>query len=203
MKPSALLDYKNLTSKPMIVKLNLKHSFAAFLILLSGGLVAQKGILSGKVFDKASGETLIGAVVELKKDSNLITGTTTDFDGNYLIETEHGAYEVDINYLSYAKYTITDVIITAKEVNSLDVALEGESVSLGEIVVKAEAVRTTEVALIALQRKASSIQDGVSSQQISRTGGSNAADAIRHMPAAVIQDGRFIVVRGLGDRYSI
>ena len=146
---------------------------------------------------------MIGAIVEVIQGETQVTGAATDFDGNYHIELAAGTYQVQINYLSYTKYLISDVVITGKEVTALDVALEPEAVSLGEIVVKAEAIRSTEVALIALQRNASSIQDGISSQQISRTGVSNAADAVRQMPAAVIQDGRFIVIRGLGDRYSL
>ncbi|MEO5905957.1 MAG: carboxypeptidase-like regulatory domain-containing protein, partial [Saprospiraceae bacterium] len=181
----------------MKFNLNLKPGVIAFLLLLSMGMSAQKGILSGKIFDKASGETLIGAILEVRKDGIHVVGAATDFDGNYHVELEPANYAVSINYLSYAQYTIADIIIKPKEVFTLEVALESEAVTLGEIVVKAEAVRSTEVALIALQRNASGIQDGVSSQQISRTGGSNAADAIRQMPAAVIQDGKYIVVRGL------
>lgn len=181
----------------------LKYSFVLLILLLSGITAAQKGILSGKVFDKTSGETIIGAIVEIKKEGIHIAGAATDFDGNYLIEINPGNYEVSINYLSFASYTISDIIIETKEIFTLDVALESETISLFEIIVKADAVRSTDVALLSLQRKASTIQDGVSSQQISRTGSTNAAEAIRQLPAAVIQDGRFIVVRGLGDRYSI
>lgn len=173
------------------------------LMLVAGNVVAQKGILSGKVFDKSSGETLIGAIVEVRKDGYTITGATTDYDGNYLVQLEPDTYSLSINYLSYAKFQVSDISIRSKETFNLDVALESESVSLGEIIIKADAVRSSEVAVLALQRSASGIQDGVSAQQISRTGSTNAADAIRQLPAAVIQDGRFIVVRGLGDRYSI
>ncbi len=172
-------------------------------LLLLAPLSAQKGVLSGKVFDKQSGETLIGAILEVKQQGAAVTGAATDIDGNYLLQLDPGNYELVIAYLSFAKYTVSDIVIRPREVTTLDIALEAESVSLVEIVVKAEAVRSTEVALIALQRNAAGIQDGVSSQQISRTGSSNAADAIRQMPAAVVEDGRFIVVRGLGDRYSI
>lgn len=187
----------------MIGKPNLKHTFIYFLLLCSGWSTAQQGILTGKIFDKASGETLIGAILEIRKEGLRIAGTATDFDGNYRLEADPGTYELVINYLSYTPLTISDIILASKEINSLDVSMEAALVSLGEVVVKADAIRSTEVALIALQRNASGIQDGISSQQIRRTGGSNAADAIRQMPAAVIQDGRFIVVRGLGDRYSI
>src|SRR5688572_7308975 len=181
----------------------LKLYSVAFLFLISASLSAQKGILTGKIFDKTTGETLIGAIVEVKQNGVQVAGAASDIDGTYRLDLQPGNYEVSIIYLSYVKYTITDVVIKSSEVNSLDITLEDDLVALVEVVIIADAVRTTESALIALQRNASAIQDGVSSQQISRTGSSNAADAIRQLPAAVIQDGRFIVVRGLGDRYSI
>ena len=187
----------------MLLNLKLKHTLIFTLIFIGGVIQAQNGILSGKIFDKTSGETLIGAIVEVKKDGIQVHGAASDIDGKYFIELASGNYEVSINYLSYARFTISDVVIKSKEVYNLDISLESESITLGELIVKADAVRTTEVALIALQRNASAIQDGISSQQISRTGSSNAADAIRQLPAAVIQDGKYIVVRGLGDRYSI
>lgn len=187
----------------MIIHFNLKHRVLILLVLCSVGLTAQKGVLSGRIFDKSSGEALIGAIIRVNQLGTNITGASTDFDGNYLIELNPGTYDVAINYLSYAGNTITDVIIEPNAVNSLEVSLESESVSLGEVVVKAEAVRSTETALIAIQRKASGIQDGVSARQISRTGSSNAADAVRQLPGAVVEDGKFIVIRGLGDRYSI
>ncbi|MDQ3015838.1 MAG: carboxypeptidase-like regulatory domain-containing protein, partial [Bacteroidota bacterium] len=164
---------------------------------------AQKGIIRGKIVDKVSGESLIGAIVEVQKDGQQVTGASTDIDGNYLFELDPNTYTLTINYLSYAPYTISEVEVKTREVKVLDIALEATSEELVEVVVKADAIRTTEVALIALQRKAYTIQDGLSSQQITRTGSSNAADAIRQMPGAVIEGDRFIVVRGLGDRYSI
>ena len=182
---------------------NLKQALLIISSLLSFTINAQKGVISGKVFDHEAGEVLLGAIVELKKDGNVIKGVATDLDGTYRLDVDPGTYEVSVNYLSYAKFLVDGVIITPKQFYTLDVALQSESQSLTEVVVKAEAVRSTEVALIALQRKASAIQDGISSQQITRTGSSNAAEAIRQLPAAVIEDGRYIVVRGLGDRYSI
>ncbi len=187
----------------MIDILKLKHTILYALMILSGMATAQQGVLTGKVVDKASGETLIGAILEIRKDGIRVSGTATDIDGNYHVEVDPGTYDVTVNYLSYAQLIISEVVISTKDVSTLDIAMEAESQALEEIVVKAEAIRSTEVAMIALQRNASGIQDGISSQQIRRTGGLNAADAIRQMPAAVIQDGRFIVIRGLGDRYSI
>lgn len=180
-----------------------KAAWSAVFFLMTLTAMAQKGVLKGIVVDGKSGETLIGASVALLQGAETITGTITDFDGSYTLDITPGAYTVEVSYVSYTKVIITDVIIEAGKVNNLDVSLDEEAVQLQEAVVTAKAVKNTEVALLALQRKAFAIQDGMSSQQISRTGSSNAADAMRQMTGAVVEGGRFIVMRGLGDRYSI
>ena len=178
--------------------------FATLIIALCAlPALAQKGVISGKVVDKASGETLIGASVYIEGLSDNTIGTITDFDGNYSFEADPGTYDIAISYVSYTKQLIKGVVIKAGEVTNLDAALEGEAVGLAEVVVQATAVKNTDASLIALQKKSFSIQDGISSQQISRTGSSNAADAMKQMTGAVVEDGKFIVMRGLGDRYSL
>lgn len=180
-----------------------KTAFAILFFLSAMTAVAQQGVLRGIVVDAQSGEALIGASVALSKEGAAQGGTITDFDGSYTLDVEPGIYVVEFSYVSYTKKTVTEVVIEAGKVNNIDISLEEEAVQLQEAVVTAKAVKNTEVALLALQRKSFSIQDGLSSQQISRTGSSNAADAMRQMTGAVVEGGRFIVMRGLGDRYSI
>ncbi|NUO01482.1 MAG: TonB-dependent receptor [Saprospiraceae bacterium] len=165
--------------------------------------MAQKGVISGKVIDKTSGETLIGASVYIEGAGDNTIGTITDFDGNYSFESDPGTFDIVVSYVSYTKQVIKGVVVKPNAVTNLDAALEGESVGLAEVVVQATAVKNTDASLIALQKKSFSIQDGISSQQISRTGSSNAADAMKQMTGAVVEDGKFIVMRGLGDRYSL
>lgn len=183
----------------------LSFLFIATLItaLFSLPAMAQKGVISGKIVDKVSGETLIGASVYLEGVSDNTIGTITDFDGNYSFEADPDTFDIAISYVSYTKQLIKGVVVKAGEVTTLDAALEGEAVGLAEVVVQASAVKNTDASLIALQKKSFSIQDGISSQQISRTGSSNAADAMKQMTGAVVEDGKFIVMRGLGDRYSL
>ncbi len=185
------------------MKFNLKTSMVILLVLWELMAVAQKASLSGKIYDKQSGETLIGATVLLQQNGNTISGIITDLDGGYFFSADVGIYDISVSYVSYSKFKVEGYELLANTANTLDVALETESVTLTEVVVSALLVRNTNVALLALQRKAYSIQDGVSSQQINQTASANAADAVRQMTGAVVEGGRFIVVRGLGDRYSI
>lgn len=173
------------------------------LCLLSSILFAQDGVLAGKIVDKSNGEALIGATVVLYQNGNQVIGNVTDFDGNYTIDVAAGKYKIEISYTGYTKQVVEDYDVKAATTNTLDATLETESQQLDVVVVTAKVVKNTDASLITLQRKSFAIQDGVSSQQISRTGSSNAADAMRQMTGAVVEGGKFIVMRGLGDRYSI
>jgi hypothetical protein len=166
-------------------------------------LNAQKVKLFGKIIDKETGEELIGAYVVLNVGEEQKGGTSTDIDGTYALEIEPGLYEITVSYVSYNDLKIKDVLIKEGENYPLDVALSSSTEILTEVVVTAEAVKNTDAALITLQRKSFSVQDGISSRQIARTGSSNAAEAMKQMTGAVVEDGKFVVMRGLGDRYSL
>ena len=180
-----------------------KAFLATFFILIGGFVFAQTGVLAGKIVDKQNGESLIGATVVLFQNDAQVTGNVTDFDGNYTLDAAPGVYKIEISYTGYNKQVITDFDLKAGTTNTLDGALETEAQQLETVVVVAKQVKNTDAALITIQRKAFAIQDGVSSQQIGRTGSSNAADAMKQMTGAVVEGGRFIVMRGLGDRYSL
>lgn len=181
----------------------LKPFVLVSLLVLGITLQGQAGILNGVITDKQTGETLIGATVSVLADGNFVTGTTTDFDGSFSIDLEEGNYAVEVSYVSFRKQIVTDVLIKKGQVNTLHISLETEATQLNEVIVTARVIKNSDFALLALQKKAIAIQDGLSSQQISRTGSSNAADAMRQMTGAVVEGGKFIVMRGLGDRYSL
>jgi len=171
------------------------------LIMLSLGVAsAQKGILRGKVIDNSTGEELIGAAILIEGS---LKGASTDLDGNYSIEgVDPGIYKVRCTYISYDDKYIADVEIMAGEVTKLDIQLAPVSLGLEEIVVSAKAIRNTESALLTMQQKSASVIDGISSQQIKRAGDSDAAGALKRVTGINVVDGKYIFIRGLGDRYT-
>ena len=153
--------------------LHMKLNLILFLALLFFGyseIYAQKVKVFGKIVDKESGEDLIGAYIILKIGEEQKGGTSTDIDGTYSLEIDPGQYDITVSYVSYNDLKIKDVIIKEGENYPLDVALSSSTEILTEVVVTAEAVKNTDAALITLQRKSFSVQDGISSKQITRTG---------------------------------
>ena len=187
----------------MNTKQNFKLNLVALMVICWGALIAQNEVkISGKIVDKKTGEPLIGASIIINKEGSIVSGTTTDFDGTYITPIVPGTYTITATYVSYQTQELKDYVIKNNDI-ILDFILDEEGVTISEVVVTSTKIKNTEAALVTLQRKAFNIQDGLSSQQISKTAVSNAAEAVKQVSGAVVENGKFIVMRGLGDRYSI
>ncbi|MDX1529968.1 MAG: TonB-dependent receptor [Rhodothermales bacterium] len=174
----------------------------AFLFALAPSAFAQTGTLAGTVVDRETGETLIGVNVLIE---SLGTGAATGIDGDYRIAgLEPGAYDVRFSYLGYQTQVVTGVEVNAGETKRVDVALGTEALDLAdgeEVVVEAEVLRDSEVGLLIERQKAAGVSDAISAETISRAGASTAADALQKVPGASVVGGKYLVVRGLSDRY--
>ena len=157
------------------------------------------GKITGVVVDSESGETLIGVNVILENSSK---GTATNVDGKYALNVEPGSYNLVISYISYTKKKITNIQIKPGEVEKIDITLQPESVGLEEVTVTARAVENTEAALLNKRQKSISFSDAISAESISSSGAGDAAQAMKKVVGASVVDGKYVYVRGLGDRYS-
>lgn len=163
-------------------------------------LQGQTGTITGKIFDETNGEPLMFCNVVLEGTS---IGAATDLDGVYRIENlEPGSYTLVVTYISYADKKVTDIKVEAGKATTIDVPMGTSAQTLQEVVVTSEALRNTEGALMALRRKAFSVQDGISSQEISRYGSANAAESMKSVTGASVMGGKYVFLRGIGERYN-
>lgn len=162
--------------------------------------LAQKGTIRGQVIDGENGEPLFSANALIKGTQN---GTTTDFDGYFELSVEEGTYQLEISFIGMATLTITDVAVTSGEVTVIDaVALQPASAQLGMVTVTSEAIRNSEAAIVAVKRKSTNLMDGVSAAKLRKTGDSDAGDAAKRVTGVSVEGGKYVYVRGLGDRYT-
>ncbi len=174
-------------------------SLILLFVLIAFTQALAQGTIRGTITDQALGEPMMFTNLLVKE---LGTGTQTDLDGKYEMSVAPGAYTLEVSYVGYATNTITDVIVEEGKVAIVDFLLQEESEVLETVVVKAAAIKRTENALITLRKKAEAVQDNMSAQEISRFGSSNAADAARRVTGVSVVDGRYVYIRGLGDRYT-
>lgn len=157
------------------------------------------GKIIGIVKDAETDEPLPSADVIIKGTTD---GTSTDFDGNYSLNLQENTYTVIFNYFGYKQVEVTGVRIKSGKTTNLDISLKPESNQLDEVVITANTARNTEASLLNFQKRSVHLMDGISAQNLKRTGASNLANAVKKIPGVTVENGKYIYVRGLGDRYT-
>lgn len=157
----------------------------------------QTGKIAGTIMDGEFNEPMAFANVLIK---NTTKGTTSDFDGKYSIDVEAGNYTLVFSYIGYQTIEISDVVVKSNDEVIVDVTLNTNS--LETVVITTTVRKNTESAILDLQKKSITLLDGLSAQSIKSSGASNIANAVKNVPGVSIQGGKYVYVRGLGDRYT-
>jgi outer membrane receptor for ferrienterochelin and colicin len=171
--------------------------FLSFFLTLA--LDAQNGTVNGTITDADNQETLISCTVILQGTS---LGASTDIDGKYEIpNVPPGEYNLVVSYVSY-ETQIVRITVPAGSAITQDVALKSASVSLEAVTVTATRRTDTETSVLNLIKTSNLVVSGISSQQITRSQDRDASEVVRRIPGVTIRDGRFVIVRGLIERYN-
>lgn len=196
----ALPEIKN--REKLKSQLNLKKALITVLFVIIGVTVfAQTGKISGKISDKKTGETLIGVTVRIKDTKN---GASTDVEGRYIIPgLNTGKYTVEVSYVGYATKNITEVEVKNGSSTTVDLVMEESgSQRLNEVVITANVKQESVNALYSQQKNSAGISDGISAEIIKRSPDRNTGEVLKRVSGASIQDNKFVIVRGLNDRYN-
>lgn len=180
----------------------LKKLFSVIIISAIGQLLfaqSDTGTVTGKIMDGEFNDVLPFANIVLKGTTN---GTTSDFDGLYSLEIEAGTHTVVFSFVGYETKEITGVEVTPGGTVELNVTLNPSSTSLDEVVVTTTTRKNTEASVLNLQKNSVTLLDGLSSEGIKKTGASDIASAVKRVPGVSVQEGKYVYVRGLGDRYT-
>ncbi|MCB2195307.1 MAG: TonB-dependent receptor [Bacteroidetes bacterium] len=171
------------------------------LFLFAGILAyAQSGTIRGTVYDANTGEFLPGVTIYIESISH---GTITDLDGKFNLKVAPGTYNLKISFISYETVVMEGLKVESEEVTLInDVGLKEATFEIASAVVTAKAVRNTETALLALKHKSPNVFDGISAASLRRTGDSDAASSIKRVTGVSVSNGKYVYVRGLGDRYT-
>lgn len=177
--------------------------FVLLTLIQSNYLLAQEtatGRITGVVLDQQSGETLIGVPVILEGTS---IGTVTDLDGRYLLnKVPVGTWNLLVKYVGYESKLVKGCNVKANETLKIDFVLNTSRTDLNEVVVVAEMKRENTGSLLLMQKKSATLQDGISAESIRRTPDKSTSEVVRRVPGASIQEGKYVIIRGLNDRYN-
>lgn len=178
----------------------MKQIFLLVFTLCSFFAFAQKGTIRGTVFEAESGLTIIGGNVAIQGTA---IGTSTDLDGSFSFSAEPGTHTIEVSYTGFQTILIEDVEVLAGKVTLLEnIRMAEEAETLSEVVVSAKVIRTSEVALLTIKKKSAVMMDGISSAKFKLTGDGTAVEAAKRVTGVSIEGGKYVYIRGLGDRYS-
>lgn len=171
-----------------------------FIIAASLRLSGQTGIIEGSVTDKSSAESLIGTTIMVEGTT---IGTTSDIEGKFILKNlKPGVYNIKVSYISYNARTIQNVKVEAGKTTSVKAELESAVQSLGDVNITAVRRTNTEVSMITDIKAAPSVSTGISGQQIAKSLDKDASEVVKRVPGITILENRFLVVRGLSQRYN-
>lgn len=164
---------------------------------------SEPGIVAGSVVDGELGGPVLGAMVKVV-DTTFIA--FTDTGGNFTIrDVPPGEYTVEVTHAKFQKLSIEGVRVQAGEVANLDLAMYTQTSEIEELeafVVTFDDVQTGNMKLLGDRQKAITLSNAIGEESFSRLGIGDAAEAMTKVTGASVVDGKYLLVRGLGDRYS-
>lgn len=168
-------------------------------VAFSATIFAQTGTVSGTLKDVDFGDPLIGATVTIEGMQGV--GTYTDLDGNYKLTLDAGVYNLVFSLISYEP-KIQEIRITPGENTIVNATLGSATEELGIAEVVTTIRRNSDVAMMLEKKNATVVSDGLSSQAFKKVGDSDLGGAIKRVTGVTVQNGKYVYVRGLGDRYT-
>ncbi|MDZ7650902.1 MAG: carboxypeptidase-like regulatory domain-containing protein [Cytophagales bacterium] len=161
---------------------------------------AQNGTIAGKVVDVKTQEEIIGANVVIEGTT---TGAATDIEGNFTINNvKPGVYTLVVSFVTYKTHLIKDVVVESGKKTTIEATLAEDVAELEEIIVTAKKDIATDLNLMNSLRESKLVISGISSEQITKLPDRDVAQIAQRVPGVTIVDNRFVVVRGVPERYN-
>jgi len=188
----------------------IKLFFLQIFLMLTLGLSAQglsaqaeteNGIIRGSIVDSLSGSPLFGARIFLL---NTETGAVTDLEGKFNLSVAPGIYDLRVSYVSYATIIISELVVEKGKVVLLENVQMKSAITEFEVVniTVFKVVANNENSFLKLKQGSVNLIDGISSGAFRSIGDSDAASAMTRVSGVSVTGGKYVFVRGLGDRYN-
>jgi len=187
----------------------LKYFPGFFLILLFsflymptfGQKLSKNGRLIGIVISE-NNEKLTGASVSIKSQNSEEKFITSNINGEFEFDLQPGKYILTVTYVGYEKFIDSTVIVEIGNVSRLSAILKYLKEKEGVVVSASRRNKESVASLLTVQKNNASVSDVMGAEQIRRTPDVTVGDAIKRMNGVTVVDNKFVVVRGMSDRYN-
>jgi outer membrane receptor protein involved in Fe transport len=158
------------------------------------------GRIVGRVLDAANGSGLAAVGIQVVGTT---VGTQSGQDGRFTINgVPAGTVTITVRRIGYAPKTITGIFLEAGKTVEQDVTLSEATLQIAAQVVTASAERGSVNDALDAQKNSVNVVSSVTAEQIAKSPDGDAAQAVGRVSGVSVQDGKYVFVRGLGDRYT-
>lgn len=156
------------------------------------------GTIRGTLIDEQTGKPLAGVRIFVR---GLPVEAVSDRAGLFTLTAPEGDAELSALRAGYTTVTTT-VAVVAHEERAVTIRLARAGLQLADVTVRAPRIAGGAASLLDERQESSSVSDVLGAEQMSRSGDSDAAAALRRVTGLTVIGGKYVYVRGLGDRYS-
>src|SRR5688572_22759965 len=186
-----------------------RFAFVARMTLVIGLLFASAvrlaaqtptGRIVGRIVDAETGRGISDAGIQVVGTT---MGVMSGVEGRYALGSiPAGTMTLQVRLIGYQPKTVTGLQLDAGATLEQDIVLSPATVRLEATVVTADAERGSVNAALDAQRNATGIVSAITAEQIQRSPDGDAAQAVQRVAGVTVQDGKYVFVRGLGERYT-
>ena len=163
---------------------------------------AKSQKLTGKISNEKN-EPLAGVSVKITGTTG---GITSDVEGRFILTLATGKkYELVFSAIGYETKSITEVEVFAGQVNELNIVLDVKAKTGDNVTISAKtstARKETVNSAISFQKNTNTVAQIISAETIRRSPDKNTGEVLKRVPGTSVQEGKYLIVRGLADRYN-
>jgi len=184
----------------MPIAFGMYRNLLLLLLFVTTGAIAQKGTVAGTITANEAGTIqpmpFVNVVIK-----GTTTGATTDLDGKFSFEAEAGSHLLLVSFVGYAPME-KPITVTADTRSLVDLELKSLAVEIKAVEVVTTRRIETESAVVMDTRNSEQVVNGLGRQQIAKGQDRDAGDVVRRIPGVTLISDRFVMIRGLSDRYN-
>ena len=167
---------------------------------ISLGIFSQFGVLSGVVVNKTTGDKIEMARIKIE---GINKGGFTDSTGSFSIQgVKAGVYTITCSVDEMGSDTLRNITINANETTTIDFQFKSSIKTLKDFKITVEKNKETVNETEKMKQKNPSVIEIIGKETFNKSPNSNAAEIFKRVSGASVQDNKFVVVRGLSDRYN-
>ncbi|MFN3402897.1 MAG: carboxypeptidase regulatory-like domain-containing protein [Cytophagaceae bacterium] len=174
--------------------------FGFFLISSALAQAPLTGTITGIIKD-STGEEMIGALVKVVETPSI--GASTQLQGDFMIKIKPGTYTLQIEYIGYRTKTVPNVVVRENETTKLNILLDFDNTKeIASVVVVGTRPTNTVTAVVQEVKNSEQVVNGISEETINQSQATDAGKVAATIPGVTLMENRFVMVRGLSQRYN-